>query len=269
MTSPEASAENAALPDSGDIQTALRFDHVSLIFAQGGGVSDLSFAVRRGEILGITGQSGCGKSTLLRLVAGLAEATTGHITRNFHRLGMVFQEPRLLPWLTALDNVKLVLPEDQAAARAQAALAEVDLAHARDLHPAKLSGGMAQRVGIARALAIDPDMLLMDEPFASLDTFTRTALLEVMMQRTRQRNLTTLFVSHDVRDIALLCDRVIVLRGRPGRIAGILSRPVGPGRHRRTLLDFEQQILEHIGGSPAHASIQPRCADNGSSGAAG
>ncbi|MDD4888065.1 MAG: ABC transporter ATP-binding protein [Thiomonas sp.] len=260
------SPDPPAAPAESDAQLALRFDQVSLMFAEGGGIQDVNFAVRRGEILGITGQSGCGKSTLLRLVAGLAAADSGQITRNFRQLGMVFQEPRLLPWLTALDNVRLVLPADAAAAAASA-LAEVGLAHAHLLHPAKLSGGMAQRVGIARALAIDPDLLVMDEPFASLDTFTRTALLEVMMERARQRSLTMLFVSHDVRDIALLCDRVIVLHGHPGQIAGILSRPSGMlGRRRRALLDFEQAILDRIGGSQASDSIDGNSADDGNDG---
>lgn len=253
-------------PTECDPAVVLRFDHVSLIFAQGGGIRDLNFTVQRGEILGITGQSGCGKSTLLRLVSGLANADSGQIARNFRQLGMVFQEPRLLPWLTALDNIKLVLPA-QAASRAESALAEVGLTHVHDLHPAKLSGGMAQRVGIARALAIDPDLLVMDEPFANLDTFTRTALLDVMTERARQRGLTTLFVSHDVRDIALVCDRVVVVHGRPGETAGILTRPQRTqGRYRRALLDFEHSILELIGGSGARSAIAPKTTDSASGG---
>ncbi|OIQ70607.1 aliphatic sulfonates import ATP-binding protein SsuB [mine drainage metagenome] len=252
-------------PAESDPAVVLRFDHVSLIFAQDGGIRDLNFTVQRGEILGVTGQSGCGKTTLLRLACGLAKADTGRVAGNARRLGMVFQEPRLLPWLTALDNVRLVLPP-QAASRAESALAEVGLAHAGDLHPAKLSGGMAQRVGIARALAIDPDLLLMDEPFANLDTFTRKDLLALVTRQAHERKLTTVFVSHDVRDIALICDQALVLRGRPGTIAGILDRPSPGGGRRRALLDFEQSILELIGGSGARSSIAPEIADSASGG---
>lgn len=252
-------------PKESDPAAVLRFDHVSLVFAQGGGVEDLNFSVESGAILGITGLSGCGKTTLLRLVSGLAKADSGQIARNFRQLGVVFQEPRLLPWLTALENIKLVQPVP-AASRAESALTEVGLAHAKDLHPAKLSGGMAQRVGIARALVISPDLLLMDESFANLDTFTRMDLLDLMTQRARERKLTTLFVSHDVRDIAQVCDQVLVLRGRPGKVAGILDRPRTQGRYRHALLDFERSILELIGGSGARSSIAPEIADSASGG---
>ena len=226
--------------------TIAELSGVGLTYAGGGGLRDIDLAVRRGENLGITGKSGCGKSTLLRLLTGLLQPQDGIVLRHSRRLAMVFQEPRLLPWLTALSNVRLVLPDaPESEMLARASLYDVGLKHALHLLPAQLSGGMAQRVGIARALATDPDLLVMDEPLANLDSFARAGLLDLLKTRTGDRGLTTVFVSHDVRDLAVFCDRVLVLDGHPGRIAGLIERPRQHGL-RRALFDYETAVIDCI-----------------------
>ncbi|MFO7582988.1 ABC transporter ATP-binding protein [Guyparkeria sp.] len=241
----------------------LALDGVCRHFEAGAGVQGVDLTVHRGEILGVCGASGCGKSTLLRLVAERETPTAGRIDRRFERLGMVFQEPHLLPWLSARDNVALVRrdhPTENRQAAAEA-LASVGLQHAVDQFPAQLSGGMRQRVGIARALAADPDLLLMDEPFSSLDYFTTVDLLELVRRRVLERDIAVVFVSHDVREVTRLCDRVVVMGGSPGRILDQLLNPL-PHDERESrpgaLARFEDQVLEAIrDGQPDGAARGP------------
>ncbi|WP_372986029.1 ABC transporter ATP-binding protein [Marinobacter sp.] len=207
--------------------------------------------VRAGEIVGICGVSGSGKSTLLRLIADRETPTAGRMERGFERLGMVFQEPHLLPWLTAKDNVALVRRNGTEESRSAAAdaLTSVGLGHALDQYPAQLSGGMRQRVGIARALAAEPDLLLMDEPFSSLDYFTSMDLLELVRQRVLERHITVIFVSHDVRELVRLCDRVVVMGGSPGHLIDELPNPFPHGereQHPGALARFEDKVLTAI-----------------------
>lgn len=232
-------------------ESLLELDGVCRQFEGGAGVQGVDLTVHRGEILGICGASGCGKSTLLRLIADRDSPDAGRIERRFDRLGMVFQEPNLLPWLNARHNVSLVLrdrPGDNRQAAAEA-LTSVGLAQAADQYPAQLSGGMRQRVGIARALAADPDLLLMDEPFSSLDYFTSVDLLELVRRRVLERDIAVMFVSHDVREVARLCDRVVVMGETPGRLLDELFNPLPHDeRDRRpgAMAHFEDQVLEAI-----------------------
>lgn len=228
----------------------LRLRGVTHRFPGGAGVADIDLDLHRGETLGICGVSGCGKSTLLRLVAGLELPDSGEIHRPAGRLGMVFQDPCLLPWLSAQGNVELVLGHGHAD-RALAALREVGLEHAAERYPAQLSGGMRQRVGIARALAIEPEVLLMDEPFASLDYFNRLELLELVRERVSARKIAAVFISHDVPEIVRLCDTVLVLGGHPGRIVERVVDPLAPTARdarpgRRAAL--EERLLQAIRG---------------------
>jgi NitT/TauT family transport system ATP-binding protein len=196
----------------------------------------ISLTVRDSEFVCIIGASGCGKSTLLNLVAGLDQPTSGVVAAGDRRVGTMFQEPALLPWLTTGRNVELALRArgvPRAARREQVAelLDTVRLSGFADTRPHELSGGMRQRVALARALAQDADVLLMDEPFGALDAMTRDMLHDEIERICADRTLTVLFVTHNVREAARLGDRVIVLSSRPGRV--IAEYPVprrGPRR---------------------------------------
>ncbi|MGH3397173.1 MAG: ABC transporter ATP-binding protein [Streptosporangiaceae bacterium] len=183
----------------------------------------VSLPVADGEFVCLIGASGCGKSTLLSLVAGLDSATSGEVATAGRRVSLMFQEPALFPWLTAARNVELALrargvPRAERQSRTTELLETVRLTGFGDKRPHELSGGMRQRVAMARALAQDADVLLMDEPFGALDAMTRDLLHDELERICRERTLTVLFVTHNVREAARLGDRVIVLSSRPGRV---------------------------------------------------
>jgi len=196
----------------------------------------VSLTARDGEFVCIIGASGCGKSTLLNLVAGLDKPTSGQVDTGGRRVGLMFQEPALFPWLTADRNVELALRArgvPKAARRAQVAdlLETVRLTGFADKRPHELSGGMRQRVALARVLAQDADVLLMDEPFGALDAMTRDLLHDEIERICAARTLTVLFVTHNVREAARLGDRVVVLSSRPGRVIAEYPVPrLGPRR---------------------------------------
>jgi NitT/TauT family transport system ATP-binding protein len=182
----------------------------------------VSLSVAPGEFVCLIGASGCGKSTLLNLAAGLDTATSGRVSSS-GRVSLMFQEPALFPWLTAARNVEVALrargvPKAERSARTAELLAMVHLGGFGDKRPHELSGGMRQRVAMARALAQDADVLLMDEPFGALDAMTRDLLHEELERICGERTLTVLFVTHNVREAARLGDRVIILSSRPGRV---------------------------------------------------
>jgi len=206
---------------------AVRLTEVSKAYRTGRtellALDQVSFTVRDGEFVCIIGASGCGKSTLLNLIAGLDSPTSGQIDTGGRRVGLMFQEPALFPWLTAGRNVELALQArgvPRTARRAQVAelLETVRLGGFGDKRPHELSGGMRQRVAMARALAQNADVLLMDEPFGALDAMTRDLLHDELERICAERTLTVLFVTHNVREAARLGDRVIVLSSRPGRV---------------------------------------------------
>jgi NitT/TauT family transport system ATP-binding protein len=187
--------------------------------------------VARGEFVSLLGPSGCGKSTALRLIAGLTTASSGTVNVSHrtdqaerHSIGFVFQEPTLMPWASVRENVRLPLklshaPVGQADTRVREALAQVGLAEFADAYPRELSGGMKMRVSLARALVTDPDILLMDEPFAALDEITRFRLNNDLLDLWRNLKKTVVFVTHSVFESVYLSQRVIVMTSRPGRIA--------------------------------------------------
>jgi NitT/TauT family transport system ATP-binding protein len=220
--------------------SAVRLTGVSKAYRTGPAVllalDGVSLDVRDGEFVCIIGASGCGKSTLLNLVAGLDKPTSGEVNTGGRRVGMMFQEPALFPWLTAGRNVELALRArdvPKAARRAKVAelLDAVRLSGFADQRPHELSGGMRQRVALARALAQEADVLLMDEPFGALDAMTRDLLHDEIERICTDRKLTVLFVTHNVREAARLGDRVIVLSSRPGRVIEEYPVPrLGPRR---------------------------------------
>jgi NitT/TauT family transport system ATP-binding protein len=183
----------------------------------------VSLTVAEGEFVCLIGASGCGKSTMLAVVAGLDSPTSGQLSTNGKRVTLMFQEPALFPWLTAAKNVELALrargvPKQERRTRAADLLEAVHLGGFGGKRPHELSGGMRQRVAMARALAQDADVLLMDEPFGALDAMTRDLLHEELDRLCAERALTVLFVTHNVREAARLGDRVVVLSSRPGRV---------------------------------------------------
>jgi NitT/TauT family transport system ATP-binding protein len=199
-------------------------------------LSDLTFSVRDGEIVALIGPSGCGKTTALRIAMGLEEASGGRVTVDGvavagcgHDRGMVFQHAALLPWLTALENVMFGLEMKGVRGEAlrdtaQRYLDLVGLKDSGNRRPYQLSGGMQQRVGIARALAIDPKVLLMDEPFGALDAQTRETLQGELIAIHARTGKTILFVTHDLDEAVLLADRVVVMQ--LGRVHAIMDVPL-------------------------------------------
>jgi NitT/TauT family transport system ATP-binding protein len=190
----------------------------------------VSLAAEPGEFTCLIGASGCGKSTLLSLVAGLDQPTSGEISVG-GRVALMFQEPGLFPWLTALGNVELALRargvrKHERKQRAAELLDAVHLAGFGKKRPHELSGGMRQRVALARALAQDADVLLMDEPFGALDAMTRDLLHDELDRVCEGRNLTVLFVTHNVREAVRLGDRVVLLSSRPGRVIAEYKVPI-------------------------------------------
>jgi NitT/TauT family transport system ATP-binding protein len=208
-------------------EVAVRLSGVSKMYGRGRAsllaLDNVSLDVRRGEFVCLVGASGCGKSTLLSLVAGLDPVTTGTVDSGGHRVSLMFQEPALFPWLTVAGNIELALrmrglARTQRRVRAQQLLEVVRLTGFGARRPHELSGGMRQRVALARALAQDADVLLMDEPFGALDAMTRDLLHDELERIWRERSLTVLFVTHNVREAARLGDRVVLLSSRPGRV---------------------------------------------------
>jgi NitT/TauT family transport system ATP-binding protein len=243
MSGPEQRASTVPQPAAGPAQRGIGRPAVSLTgvskrFLLPGrellALHDISLKMSEREFVSVIGPSGCGKSTLLRLVAGLIEPSAGTITiageppsqaRARRELGFVFQEPTLLPWRTALENVTLLLEvarRGSAAERRQRGLELLELVGLSDFadaRPAKLSGGMQRRVGIARALALDPGILLLDEPFGALDEITRQRMNMELLNIWTQRATTALLVTHNVGEAVFLSDRVLVMATGPGRMA--------------------------------------------------
>ena len=207
-------------------------------------VSDLTLTVAPGEFVCLVGASGCGKTTLLNILAGLDRPQLGTVTTN-GRVALLFQEAALFPWLTAAQNIELPLrlagvPRNERRSRTHELLQVVQLDGWGDKRPHELSGGMRQRTAVARALAQGADILLMDEPFGSLDAMTRDILHDELERLWTEAGFTVLFVTHDVREAVRLGGRVAVLTSRPGRVAEEL--PIDLPRPRRSG-DFEVSAL--------------------------
>ncbi len=198
---------------------------VTKAFSKGPVVLDgITLEIGQGEFVCLLGASGCGKSTLLSIIAGLDEPTTGLVDVPGPKPGLMFQEPALFPWLTARQNVELALRlrgvgRGQRRRQADDLLALVHLRDAGDKRVHELSGGMRQRVAMARAFAQDSRVLLMDEPFAALDAITRDALHDELIRLRTELGLTVVFVTHNVREAVRLGDRVLLMSSRPGRVA--------------------------------------------------
>jgi nitrate/nitrite transport system ATP-binding protein len=250
----------------------LKVDHVDKSFARGASITsvlkDVSLAVATGEYVSIIGHSGCGKSTLLNIVAGLTTVTTGAVLleeREVNEPGpdraVVFQNHSLLPWLSVYDNVRLAVDKVFSGKKSRSErdawvmhnLELVQMAHARNKRPAEISGGMKQRVGIARALSMEPKILLLDEPFGALDALTRAHLQDSVMEIHRKLGNTVLMITHDVDEAVLLSDRIVMMTNGPAATIGeILQVPLARPRRRLelvaspTYLKCRQRVLEFL-----------------------
>lgn len=225
-------------------------------------IADVSLEVVQGEFVSIVGPSGCGKSTLLNMIAGFIPPSRGEILLDGRSVkgpgpdrGFVFQSFALFPWKTALGNVTFGpkmrgVPREERERIGREYLGLVGLAGAEGRYPAELSGGMQQRVGVARALANSPDLLLMDEPFASVDAQTRMTLQEELTRIWQERRPTILFVTHDVEEAVFLANRVIVLSSAPGRVLAELPVPLPRPRVWAPLVedrDFKALVARVLG----------------------
>jgi nitrate/nitrite transport system ATP-binding protein len=250
----------------------LKIDHVDKSFTRGALTTDVlrdvSLDVAQGEFVSIIGHSGCGKTTLLNIVAGLVPITQGAVlleNREVNEPGpdraVVFQNHSLLPWLTVYDNVRLAVDKVFAGSRSRADrhqwtihnLELVQMAHARDKRPAEISGGMKQRVGLARALAMEPKVLLLDEPFGALDALTRAHLQDSVMAIHQKLGNTVLMITHDVDEATLLSDRIVMMTNGPSaRIGEVLEVALARPRRRLELaanqiyLKCRQRVLEFL-----------------------
>lgn len=245
----------------------IRFSELGQRFGKDDGsaihaLDSVTFDVGRHEFVAVLGPSGCGKSTLLRLIAGLIQPTSGRVdiygvpvTEPRDEIGIVFQRPTLLPWFDVLGNVTFpmrhkygrVTAEERA--KAHDLLALVGLADFSRKRIDELSGGMQQRVAIARALLLDPDILLMDEPFSALDALTRDEMSFELLRIWSERPKTVLFITHSIPEALLLADRVLVMSARPGRIREIIDVPLARPRSMATLSEPAFHALaNHIRG---------------------
>jgi NitT/TauT family transport system ATP-binding protein len=240
----------------------IRIEHLRISYETQSGrlvaMDDVSFNIERGEILCIVGPSGCGKSSLLNALSGFIAPTDGRIEVDASeaglaalRRGVVFQEYALFPWRTARRNVEFGLevrglPRVRRREVAQRALDQVGLAEFADYYPHHLSGGMRQRVAVARALAFDPDLLLMDEPFAALDEEMREELQGLVVKLWRETGKTFVYVTHSVQEAVFLADRVIVLTRNPSRVRGEITVEL-PRPRDRLADEFHANVRELAG----------------------
>lgn len=240
-------------------------DAVSKYFGMQQVLNNVSLSLRKGGITCLLGPSGCGKSTLLRIAAGLLKPDAGRVHLDPRECAMVFQEPRLLPWLTVAENLALALYKGPAAEKRQAvstALKLVELGSIEEQLPRELSGGMAQRVGLARALLRSPSFLLMDEPFAALDAITRGVLQKMLVTLIDQRGISCLFVTHDIQEALLIADHIAVMQS--GRIVmqySVSTRPAffyseETSAHRSERDHIKEQILVHLQQTVLHTEEQ-------------
>ena len=233
-------------------------------------LQNVDLHLQRNEFVSLIGPSGCGKSTVLRLIAGLLRPSAGEVrifdlpvTEPRDEIGMVFQKPTLLPWLSVVDNITFPMrhkygrvdARDQA--RAQALLQMIGLQDFGHKRPHELSGGMQQRVAIARSLLHDPDILLMDEPFSALDALTRDEMSFELLRICSERPKTVVFVTHSIQEALLLSDRIVVMSARPGRVSRIIDVPLAHPRTLQTLTDpvftrMANEIREQVFTRHAH-----------------
>lgn len=239
----------------------IKFEHVNKTLGQNKVLQDFSFTAEKGKIICLVGPSGCGKTTILQLLAGLEQPDVGRITGAEGRVSYVFQEPRLLPWKTVADNIAFVLegvvPPELHQETVTKYLNMVGLYDYRNSYPKTLSGGMKQRLALCRAFAFPHDLLLLDEPFKSLDIPLRLNLVRQVAQMWRANPRTIVLVTHDIMDALLLGHRILVLSARPTAVLDVLEldlplveRDLGqnpfPGHYAKMMALLEGQSVKYV-----------------------
>lgn len=221
-------------------------------------LDDISFSVDKGQIICVLGPSGCGKSTLIKIICGLEMDFEGDVLINGEPIsgpdktrGIVFQEHRLFPWLTVEQNVGFALNGVDKKEKAQLVQTHIDLVGLSGFekaYPRQLSGGMAQRGGIARALVNDPELLLLDEPFGALDTFTKMSMQNELKQIQRKSNTTMIMVTHDIDEAVYLADKIIVMSPRPGKIVKVIDVDLAEPRDRNSyeFIDIRKEVFNEF-----------------------
>ncbi|MEX0322566.1 MAG: ABC transporter ATP-binding protein [Puniceicoccaceae bacterium] len=232
----------------------IRLQNISKRFGNGPLVLDkISIDAKPGEIIGVVGPSGCGKSTLLRIIADLIPASSGEIHHggNSSEPAYIFQDSRLLPWATVLDNIALPHRLKGVARSERLALAEewagrMGLSEAASYFPRQLSGGMQMRVSIARALSLQPNLILLDEPFGALDAITRNRLNEELLLLHQQSGWTAFFVTHSVTEAVFLSHRILIMGNNPGTVSAVIENPLQFPRdaHARESIEFQKLSAE-------------------------
>ncbi|WP_373773847.1 ABC transporter ATP-binding protein [Weissella soli] len=224
-------------------ETKIQLQHVVKAYGDNVVLKDINFEIQAGEFISFVGQSGGGKTTLLRLIAGLEATTSGDIVIAGQQLQgqnqvarLMLQDARLLPWMTVVDNLTFGSKDAQEKQRALALLERVELGEKADAYPSSLSGGQQQRVALARALMSDPEILLLDEPLGALDALTRLKMQQLVADIVAESNLTTILITHDVREGVLLADRVVAVKD------GDLGLIVAGQRHQTDRLAIDQTI---------------------------
>ncbi len=224
-------------------ETKIQLQHVVKAYGDNVVLKDINFEIQAGEFISFVGQSGGGKTTLLRLIAGLEATNSGDIIIAGQQLQgqnqgarVMFQDARLLPWMTVVDNLTFGSKDAQEKQRALALLERVELGEKADAYPSSLSGGQQQRVALARALMSDPEILLLDEPLGALDALTRLKMQQLVADIVAESNLTTILITHDVREGVLLADRVVAVKD------GDLGLIVAGQRHQTDRLAIDQTI---------------------------
>jgi len=231
----------------------------------------IEMSIEPGECIALIGQSGCGKSTLLHMLAGLLIPSAGCVRVHGHMVtkpspkwNMMFQKPSLYPWMTVRENASLGLifqgQRKGMRERVDHLLETVGLADKADTNVQALSGGQQQRVALARSLATDPEVLLLDEPFSALDAFTRVSLQDEVNRLVRERGLTLVLVTHDIEEAVAMADRVMVMSSNPGRIASVLEIPLPTPRDRGShrFVDIKAELMTYFGATRHPATQKPK-----------
>jgi sulfonate transport system ATP-binding protein len=244
-------------------KTVLKVEHLSKQFAikteTMNALEDINLDIKNGEFISIVGPSGCGKSTFLRIVSNLESITSGSVSIDgeeisgpSNKMKMIFQESRLFPWLTIEKNIDFVLPDTLSKSEKSSLIDEylelVGLKNFKKAVPSQLSGGMQQRVSIARALVTKPEILLLDEPFGALDAFTRMNLQSELLRIWREQHNTMILVTHDIDEAIYLSDRIIIMSARPGKIKAIVDVKMDHPRDRSSysFLEIRKKILGYF-----------------------